>query len=230
MDVLRDAELIDDLHAAAARGVVFAGMSAGAIMLGERWIRWPRADAGDDEAETYECLGAGAVLARHARRRRRLARDALVRGRARARARQQSQGVRRAERRRARDRQLMAKCAHAASPCPCSRRCRAGHAKMEETLAADDMSYSTSHWRRVGDETRPHGGRGAAVSRSARAAGRSAPRRPMARAGAAPSASASCAAVFRSRSCASTRTCTPRCTTSRSRCSRRRARRPIGCR
>ncbi len=26
-------------------------------MLGERWIRWPRADAGDDEAETYECLG-----------------------------------------------------------------------------------------------------------------------------------------------------------------------------
>jgi hypothetical protein len=32
-------------------------MSAGAIMLGERWVRWPRADAGDDEAETYECLG-----------------------------------------------------------------------------------------------------------------------------------------------------------------------------
>ena len=32
-------------------------MSAGAIMLGERWIRWPRADASDDEAETYECLG-----------------------------------------------------------------------------------------------------------------------------------------------------------------------------
>jgi hypothetical protein len=32
-------------------------MSAGAIMLGKRWIRWPNADAGDDEAETYECLG-----------------------------------------------------------------------------------------------------------------------------------------------------------------------------
>jgi hypothetical protein len=32
-------------------------MSAGAIMLGQRWVRWPRADAGDDEAETYECLG-----------------------------------------------------------------------------------------------------------------------------------------------------------------------------
>jgi hypothetical protein len=32
-------------------------MSAGAIMLGERWIRWPHAHAGDEEAETYECLG-----------------------------------------------------------------------------------------------------------------------------------------------------------------------------
>ena len=57
MDVLRRAQLVAELRAAAARGVVFAGMSAGAIMLGERWVRWPRADATDDEAETYECLG-----------------------------------------------------------------------------------------------------------------------------------------------------------------------------
>jgi peptidase E len=57
MDVLRRAQLVAELHAAAVRGVVFAGMSAGAIMLGERWIRWPRADATDEEAETYECLG-----------------------------------------------------------------------------------------------------------------------------------------------------------------------------
>ena len=57
MDVLQRAKLVADLRAAAVRGVVFAGMSAGAIMLGERWIRWPRPDAGDDEAETYECLG-----------------------------------------------------------------------------------------------------------------------------------------------------------------------------
>jgi peptidase E len=57
MDVLRRGKLVADLHAAAQRGVVFAGMSAGAIMLGERWIRWPREDASDDEAETYECLG-----------------------------------------------------------------------------------------------------------------------------------------------------------------------------
>lgn len=57
MAALRAAELVDDLQAAATRGVIFAGLSAGAIMLGERWIRWPRAEAGDDEAETYECLG-----------------------------------------------------------------------------------------------------------------------------------------------------------------------------
>ena len=54
---LHDADLVEDLHGAAKRGVVFAGMSAGAIMLGKRWIRWPNAEAGDDEAETYECLG-----------------------------------------------------------------------------------------------------------------------------------------------------------------------------
>jgi cyanophycinase-like exopeptidase len=57
MDVLRDADLLADVRAAAERGAVFAGMSAGSIMLGERWIRWPHPAAGDDEAETYECLG-----------------------------------------------------------------------------------------------------------------------------------------------------------------------------
>jgi hypothetical protein len=57
MDVLERAQLVADLRAAAQRGVVFAGMSAGAIMLGERWIRGPGDDATDDEAETYECLG-----------------------------------------------------------------------------------------------------------------------------------------------------------------------------
>jgi hypothetical protein len=57
MDALRRAKLVGDLRAAASRGVIFAGMSAGAIMLGERWIRWPHPEASDDEAETYECLG-----------------------------------------------------------------------------------------------------------------------------------------------------------------------------
>jgi hypothetical protein len=31
-------------------------MSAGAIMLGKRWIRWPHEHAGDESAETFECL------------------------------------------------------------------------------------------------------------------------------------------------------------------------------
>lgn len=57
MSALRNADLVAPLKAAADRGAVFAGMSAGSIMLGERWIRWPHEDAGDDEAETYECLG-----------------------------------------------------------------------------------------------------------------------------------------------------------------------------
>jgi peptidase E len=57
MHSLRDADLVGEFRSAAQRGVTFAGMSAGAIMLGERWIRWPSDDASDDEAETYECLG-----------------------------------------------------------------------------------------------------------------------------------------------------------------------------
>jgi len=60
IQVLRDAALVAPLQAAADRGTVFAGMSAGSIMLGERWVRWPHEDAGDDEAETYECLGVAA--------------------------------------------------------------------------------------------------------------------------------------------------------------------------
>jgi peptidase E len=57
MQALGDADLVGDFRAAARRGTVFAGMSAGAIMLGERWIRWPDKHAGDDDAQTYECLG-----------------------------------------------------------------------------------------------------------------------------------------------------------------------------
>lgn len=61
MAALGDADLVEPLHAAAKRGAVFVGMSAGAIMLGERWIRWPHAEAHDDEAETYECLGIAGI-------------------------------------------------------------------------------------------------------------------------------------------------------------------------
>jgi cyanophycinase-like exopeptidase len=57
VEVLHDADLVGDLRAAGRRGAVLAGISAGAIMLGERWIRWPSAAARDDEAETFACLG-----------------------------------------------------------------------------------------------------------------------------------------------------------------------------
>jgi len=57
MEALREVDAVASFQSAAERGAVFVGMSAGAIMLGERWIRWPHVDAGDDEAETYECLG-----------------------------------------------------------------------------------------------------------------------------------------------------------------------------
>ena len=57
MAALESADLVRDIAAAAARGAVFAGRSAGAIMLGQRWIRGPNTGAGDDEAETYACLG-----------------------------------------------------------------------------------------------------------------------------------------------------------------------------
>lgn len=57
VDALDDAGVSEPLRAAAGRGVALAGMSAGSIMLGERWVRWPNPDAGDDEAETYACLG-----------------------------------------------------------------------------------------------------------------------------------------------------------------------------
>src|SRR5438874_13170751 len=57
MKVLRERKLLDAVHAAAERGATFVGISAGAIMLGERWIAWPSAKATDDEAATFECLG-----------------------------------------------------------------------------------------------------------------------------------------------------------------------------
>ena len=61
MNVLGELDLVEPIRAAAKRGAVCAGISAGAIMLGDRWIRWPREDAGDDEAETFECLGIAPV-------------------------------------------------------------------------------------------------------------------------------------------------------------------------
>ena len=54
---LQENDVVKALHAAHARGVVFTAMSAGAIMLGERWVKWPTEESSDDDAHTYECLG-----------------------------------------------------------------------------------------------------------------------------------------------------------------------------
>jgi len=57
MKHLYENDVADALRAAHGRGAVFTAISAGAIMLGERWIRWPHAEAGDEHAETFPCLG-----------------------------------------------------------------------------------------------------------------------------------------------------------------------------
>ncbi|HVO30095.1 MAG TPA: Type 1 glutamine amidotransferase-like domain-containing protein, partial [bacterium] len=56
MRVLTELDLVGAVRASAKRGAVCVGISAGAIMLGDRWIRWPHAKATDDEAETFDCL------------------------------------------------------------------------------------------------------------------------------------------------------------------------------
>ena len=61
MKVLEELELVKDVRAAAKRGAVFVGISAGAIMLGQRWVRWPAEKATDDEADTFACLGVAPV-------------------------------------------------------------------------------------------------------------------------------------------------------------------------
>jgi len=57
MSHLQENDVVSAIHAAHQRGVVFIAMSAGAIMLGQRWVKWPTEDASDDDAHTYECLG-----------------------------------------------------------------------------------------------------------------------------------------------------------------------------
>src|SRR5262245_42159315 len=92
------------------------------------------------------------MLPRHARRSRRLARDAVVRRRARARDRQEGARLRRAERRRARDRrERRGQGARRAGAGARGRARREGEAR--EDLGGQ-VSYSTSHWERVGEETR----------------------------------------------------------------------------
>jgi peptidase E len=53
--------LREALAAARERGAVFAGLSAGSIMLARQWVRWTDPDD-DDSAVLFDCLGLAPVL------------------------------------------------------------------------------------------------------------------------------------------------------------------------
>jgi len=58
---LLERDLAGTLRARHAAGVPFVGISAGAILLARRWVRWRDPDD-DASAETFECLGVAPVL------------------------------------------------------------------------------------------------------------------------------------------------------------------------
>lgn len=61
MSVLVEKGLVDFLSGLYQRGKPFFGISAGAIMLAERWVRWP--DENDEaSAELFPCLGFASVI------------------------------------------------------------------------------------------------------------------------------------------------------------------------
>jgi cyanophycinase-like exopeptidase len=61
MQRLLERDLVASLREKHARGTPFFGISAGAILLCQRWIRWR--DPGDDgSAELFDCLGVARVV------------------------------------------------------------------------------------------------------------------------------------------------------------------------
>ena len=58
LDAAGISDFLGDLH---ARGTLFIGISAGAIMLAQRWVRWRDPDD-DSTAELFDCLGIAPVL------------------------------------------------------------------------------------------------------------------------------------------------------------------------
>jgi peptidase E len=61
MDVLREKDMIGFLTGLYNRGKPFFGLSAGAIMLAQEWIRWRDPDD-DSTAEIFPCLGIAPVI------------------------------------------------------------------------------------------------------------------------------------------------------------------------
>ena len=61
MRVLTAHQLVPFIHDLYARGIVFCGISAGAIMLAQTWVRW-RDPEDDATAELFPCLGLAPLL------------------------------------------------------------------------------------------------------------------------------------------------------------------------
>jgi cyanophycinase-like exopeptidase len=61
MRVLKEKKMTDTLQRLYHTGKPFFGISAGSIMLAQRWIRWP--DSEDDtSSELFDCLGLAPIL------------------------------------------------------------------------------------------------------------------------------------------------------------------------
>ena len=61
MDILREKKMLDYIGDLYRQGKPFFGISAGAIMLAERWVRWRDPDD-DSSAELFPCLGFAPVI------------------------------------------------------------------------------------------------------------------------------------------------------------------------
>lgn len=61
MKVLKEKKMTDFLSALYAEGKPFFGVSAGSIMLGKEWVRWPESD-NSDSAELFTCLCIAPVI------------------------------------------------------------------------------------------------------------------------------------------------------------------------
>lgn len=61
MRTLQDQGMVQFLRQLYRRGKPFLGISAGSILLAERWVRWTRPDE-DDSAELFSCLGCARIL------------------------------------------------------------------------------------------------------------------------------------------------------------------------
>ena len=61
MDILQERKMIGFLNELYRQGKPFFGISAGAIMLADRWVRWRDPDD-DDSAELFPCLGFAQII------------------------------------------------------------------------------------------------------------------------------------------------------------------------